>query len=930
MGPIYKLYIKQYYHTGLKYGTHIQIIYKAILSYRAEVWGPYTNYIQSNIIIQGWSLGPIIQIIYKAIYRAMLSYRAEVWGPYTNYIQSNIIIQGWSLGPIYKLYTKQYYHTGLKFGPIYKYKAILYTKQYYHTGLKFGAHIQIIYKAILSYRAEVWGPYTNYIQSNIIIQGWSLGPIYKLYTKQYYHTGLKFGAQMIYKLYRAEKQYYHTGLKFGAHIQIIYKAILSYRAEVWGPYTNYIQSNIIIQGWSLGPIYKLYTKQYYHTGLKFGVHIQIIYKAILSYRAEVWGPYTNYIQSDIIIQGWSLGPIFKLYTKQYYHTGLKFGAHIQIIYKEILSYRAEVWCPYTNYIQSYIIIQGWSLGPIYKLYTKQYYHTGLKFGVPNNIQSNIIYRAEVWGPYTILYHTGLKFGDPYYKLYTKQYYHTGLKFGAHIQIIYKAILSYRAEVWGPYTNYIQSNIIIQGWSLGPIYKLYTKQYYHTGLKFGAHIQIIYKAILSYRAEVWGPYTNYIQSNIIIQGWSLGPIYKLYTKQYYHTGLKFGAHIQIIYKAILSYRAEVWGPYTNYIQSNIIIQGWSLGPIYKLYTKQYYHTGLKFGAHIQIIYKAILSYRAEVWGPYTNYIQSNIIIQGWSLGPIYKLYTKQYYHTGLKFGAQIQIIYKAILSYRAEVWGPYTNYIQSNIIIQGWGQKFGAHIQIIYKAILSYRAEVWGPYTNYIQSNIIIQGWSLGPIYKLYTKQYYHTGLKFGAHIQIIYKAILSYRAEVWGPYTNYIQSNIIIQGWSLGPIYKLYTKQYYHTGLKFGAHIQIIYKAILSYRAEVWGPYTNYIQSNISYRAEVWGPDTIYYHTALKFGAHIQIIYKVILSYRAEAWDPYTNYIQSNIIIQGWSLGPIYKLYIKQYYHTGLKFGAHIQMIYKAILSYWSLGPIYKLYTKRY
>ena len=498
----------------------------------------------------------------------------------------------------------------------------------------------------------------------------------------------------IYKLYR--KVYYHTGLKFGAQIQIIYKAILSYRAEVWGPYTNYIQSNIIIQGRSLGPIYKLYTKQYYHTGLKFGAHIQIIYKAILSYRAEVWGPYTNYIQSNIIIQGWSLGPIYKLYTKQYYHTWLKFGAYIQIIYKAILSYRAEVWGPYTNYIQSNIIIQGWSLGPVYKLYTKQYYHTGLKFG-------------------------------------------------AQIQIIYKAILSYRAEVWGPYTNYIQSNIIIQGWSLGHINKLYTKQYYHTGLKFGAHLQIIYKAILSHRAEVWGPYTNYIQSNIIIQGWSLGPIYKLYTKQCYHTGLKYGAHIQIIYKAILSYRAEVWGPYTNYIQSNIIIHGWNLGPIYKLYTKQYYNTGLKFGAHIQIINKGILSYRAEVWGPYTNYIQSNIIIQGWSLWPIYKLYTKQYYHTGLKFGA---------------------------------------HIQIIYKAILSYRAEVWGPYTNYIQSNIIIQGWSLGPKYKLYTKQYYHTGRKFGAHIQIIYKAILSYRAEVWGPYTNYIQSNIIIQGWNLGSIYK--------------------------------------------------------------------------------------------------------------------------------------------------
>ena len=289
---------------------------------------------------------------------------------------------------------------------------------------------------------------------------------------------------------------------------------------------------------------------------------------------------------------------------------------------------------------------------------------------------------------------------PIYKLYTKQYYHTGLKFGAHIQIIYKAILSYRAEVWGPYTNYIQSNIIIQGWSLWPIYKLYTKQYYHTGLKFGAHIQIIYKAILSYRAEVCGPYTNYIQSNIIILGWK-------------------------------------WGPSTNYIQSNIIIQGWSLGHIYKLYTKQYYHTGLKFGVHLQIIYKAILSYRAEVWGPYTNYIQSNIIIQGCSLGPIFKLYTKQYYHTGLKFGV---------------------------------------HLQIIYKAILSYRAEVRGPYTNYIQSNIIIQGCSLGPIFKLYTKQYYHTGLKFGAHIQIIYKAILSYRAEVWGPYTNYIQSNVIIQG----------------------------------------------------------------------------------------------------------------------------------------------------------
>ena len=325
-------------------------------------------------------------------------------------------------------------------------------------------------------------------------------------------------------------------------------------------------------------------------------------------------------------------------------------------------------------------------------------------------------------------------------------------------MIYKAILSCSAEVWGPYTNYIQSDISIQGWSLGHIYKLYTNQYYHTGLKCGAHIQIIYRAMLSYRAEVWGPYTNYIQSNIIIQGWSLGPIYKLYTKQYYHTGLKFGAHIQIIYKAILSYRTEVWGPYTNYIQSNIIIQGWSLGPIYKIYTKQYYHTALKFGAHIQIIYKEILSYRAEAWDPYTNYIKSNIIIQGWSLGPVYKWYTKQYYHAGLKFGA---------------------------------------HIQIIYKAILAYRAEVWGTYTNYIQSNIIIQGWSVGPIYKLYTEQYYHTGLKFGAHIQIIYKAILSYRGEVWGPYTNYIQSNIIIQGWSLGPIYKLYTKQYYHTGLKF-------------------------------------------------------------------------------------------------------------------------------------
>ena len=309
----------------------------------------------------------------------------------------------------------------------------------------------------------------------------------------------------------------------------------------------------------MGPIYKLYTKQYYHTGLKFGVHIQIIYKAILSYMAEVWGLYSNYIQSNIIIQGWSLGPIYKLYTKQYYHTGLKFGAQIQIIYKAILSYRAEVWGPYTNYIQSNIIIQGWSLGPIFKLYTKHIY-----------------------------------------KLYTKQYYHTGLKFGAHLQIIYKAILSHRAEVWSPYTNYIQSNIIIQGWSLGPIYKLYTKQCYHTGLKYGAHIQIIYKAILSYRAEVWGPYTNYIQSNIIIQGWNLGPIYKLYTKQYYNTGLKFGAHIQIINKGILSYRAEVWGPYTNYIQSNITIQGWNLGPIYKLYTKQYYNTGLKFGAHIQII------------------------------------------------------------------------------------------------------------------------------------------------------------------------------------------------------------------------------------------------------------------------------------------------------------------------------------------
>ena len=613
--------------------------------------------------------------------------------------------------------------------PIYK----LYIKQYYHTGVKFGAHIQIIYKEILSYRVEVWGPYTNYIQSNIIIQGWSLGPIYKLYIKQYYHTGQK----------------------FGAHIQMIYKAILSCRAEVWGPYTNYIQSDISIQGWSLGHIYKLYTKQYYHTGLKCGAHIQIIYRAMLSYRAEVWDPYINYIQSNIIIQGWSLGPIYKLYTKQYYHTGLKFGAHIQIIYKAILSYRTEVWGPYTNYIQSNIIIQGWSLGPIYKIYRKQYYHTALKFG-------------------------------------------------AHIQIIYKVILSYRAEAWDPYTNYIQSNIIIQGWSLGPIYKLYIKQYYHTGLKFGAHIQMIYKAIFSCRAEVWGPYTNYIQSDISIQGWSLGHIYKLYTKQYYHTGLKCGAHIQIIYKAILSYRAEVWGPYTNYIQSNIIIQGWSVGPIYKLYTEQCYHTGLKFGAHIQIIYKAILSYRGEVWGPYTNYIQSNIIIQGWSLGPIYKLYTKQYYHTGLKFG-------------------PNTNYIQSDIIIQGWslwpiyklyikqyyhtGVKFGAHIQIIYKEILSYRAEVWGPYTNYIQSNIIIQGWSLGPIYKLYTEQCYHTGLKFGTHIQIIYKAILSYRGEVWGPYTNYIQSNIIIQGWSLVPIYKLYTKQCYHTGRKFGAHIQITYKA---------------------------------------------------------------------------------------------------------------------------
>ena len=889
---IYKLYTKQYYHTGLKFGAHIQIIYKAILSYRAEIWCPSTNNIQSNIIIQGWSLGPIYKLYTKQyyhtglqfgahiqiIYKAILSYRAEIWGPSTNNIQSNIIIQGWSWGPIYKLYTKQYYHTGLQFG----------------------AHLQIIYKTILSHRAEVWGTYTNYIQSNIIIQGWSLGPIYKLYTKQCYHTGLKYGAhiQIIYKAissYRAEvwwpiyklhtKQYYQIGLKFGVHLQIIYKAILSYRAEVWGPYTNYIQSNIIIHGWSLGPIYKLYTKQYYHTGLKFGAHIQIIYNAILSYRAEVWGPNTNYIQSNIIIQGWSLGPKYKLYTKQYCHTGQKFGAHIQIIYKAKLSYRAEVWGPYTNYIQSNIIIQGWSLGPIYKLYTKQYYHAGLELGAHLQIiyKAILSYRAEVWGPYTNYIQSNI-----IYKLYTKQYYHTGLKFGAHIQIIYKAILSYRAEVWGPYTNYIQSNIIIQGWSLGPIYKLYTKQYYHTGLKFGAHIQIIYKAILSYRAEVWGPYTNYIQSNIIIQGWS------------------FGAHIQIIYKAILSYRAEVWGPYTNYIQSNIIIQGCSLGPdtnyiqsIFKLYTKQYYHTGLKFGAHIQIIYKAILSYR------------------------------------GLKFGAHIQIIYKAILSYRAEVWGPYNKLYTKQYYHTGL--KFGAHIQIIYKAILSYRAEVWGPYTNNIQSNIIIQGWSLGPIYKLYTKQYYHTGLKFGAHIQIIYKAILSYRAEVWGPYTNYIQSNIIIQGWSLGPIYKLYTKQYYHTGLKFGAHIQIIYKAILSYRAEVWGPYTNYIQSNIIIQGWSLGPiyklyTKQYYHTGLKYGAHIQIIYKAILSYRDEVWGPYTNYIQSNIIIQGWSLGPIYKLYTKQYYHTGLKFGAHIQIIYKGniIIQGWSLGPICKLYTKQY
>ena len=455
-------------------------------------------------------------------------------------------------------------------------------------------------------------------------------------------------------------------MKVGAHIQIIYKTILLYGDEGWGPYTNYIQNNIIVRGWRLGPIYKLYTKQYYCTGMKVGAHIQIIYKTILLYGDEDWGPYTNYIQNNIIVRGWRLGPIYKLYTKQYYCTGMKVGAHIQIIYKTILLYGDEGWGPYTNYIQNNIIVRGWRLGPIYKLYTKQYYCTGMKIG-------------------------------------------------AHIQIIYKTILLYGDEGWGPYTNYIQSNIIIRGWRLGPIYKLYTKQCYCTGMKVGAHIQIIYKTILLYGDEDWGPYTNYIQNNIIVRGWRLGPIYKLYTKQYYCTGMKIGAHIQIIYKTILLYGDEDWGPYTNYIQNNIIVRGWRLGPIYKLYTKQCYCTGMKIGAHIQIIYKTILLYGDEDWGPYTNYIQSNIIVRGWRLGPIYKLYTKQYYCTGMKIGAHIQIIYKTILLYGDEDWGPYTNYIQSNIIVRGWRL---------------------GPYTNYIQNNIIVRGWRLGPIYKLYTKQYY--------------------------------------------------------------------------------------------------------------------------------------------------------------------------------------------------